>query len=62
MRRNIACLTFAPWKRRLDLTQVTDPVILEYKPAPETATEHRINLVMSAVLVSTVVGLWIYFR
>jgi len=61
-RRKVAGLTFATVAEKIDLTQVTDPVILEYKPAPETATAHRINLVMSAVLVSTVVGLWIYFR
>ena len=32
------------------------------KPAPESPTQHRINVALSAALVLTVVTLWIYFR
>jgi hypothetical protein len=32
------------------------------KPAHETPMEHTFNVVFSLVLLSTVIGLWIYFR
>jgi len=32
------------------------------KPAPESRTQHRINIALSAALVLTVLSLWIYFR
>ena len=62
-RRKLAGLTFATVDEKLDLSQV-DPVLLkpQYKPAAETATEHRWNVAFSVLLVVTVVGLWIYFR
>ena len=35
---------------------------ISWKPAAESPAQHRINVVISAVLVLTVVSLWIYFR
>jgi len=32
------------------------------KPAHETPTERRINIIFSLLLLATVIGLWIYFR
>src|SRR5438067_12824693 len=59
-RKKLAGLTFATVDEKMDLTQVARPVM--YKTAAETATEHKLNLVFSLRLLSTVVGLWIYFR
>jgi SSS family solute:Na+ symporter len=62
-RSKLAGLTFATVQERIDLTKV-EPVLLQdqYKPAPETATEHRVNLAFSFLLILSVVSLWIYFR
>ena len=62
-RRKIAGLTFATVDMKIDSSQI-DPVLLreQYKPAPETPMERRINIVMSLLLVATVVSLWVYFR
>ncbi|HET7209611.1 MAG TPA: sodium:solute symporter [Terriglobales bacterium] len=57
-RRKIAGLTFATVREKMDIT----PVRVSYKPAAETALEHRVNIVFSLALFATVVGLWIYFR
>jgi SSS family solute:Na+ symporter len=59
-RRKLAGLTFATVADKMDVTPLTPAT--EYKPAAETALEHRVNIVFSLVLVATVVGLWIYFR
>src|SRR5436190_10882359 len=59
-RKKLAGLTFATVDEKMDLTQVARPVV--YKPAAETAMEHKLNVVFSLALLSTVVGLWIYFR
>src|SRR5437868_8252296 len=59
-RKKLAGLTFATVDEKMDLTQVKRPVV--YKPAAETAMEHKLNIVFSLALISTVVGLWIYFR
>src|SRR4051812_2076330 len=58
--RKIAGLTFATVNLKVDTSQM-DPVLLraQYKPAPETPLERRINIAMSLLLVATVVGLWI---
>jgi len=58
-RRKLAGLTFATVDDKMDTTAVTAPA---FKPAAETAMEHRINVAFSLLLVATVVGLWIYFR
>ena len=62
-RRKIAGLTFATVDMKIDTSEV-DPILLreQYKPAPETPLERRINIAMSVLLVACVVGLWIYFR
>ena len=62
-RRRLGGLTFATVDEKMD-TSLVDPLLLtsEYKPAPETPAERRINIIFSALLVATVVGLWIYFR
>ncbi|HXE91659.1 MAG TPA: sodium:solute symporter [Terriglobales bacterium] len=60
-RARLAGLTFATLGSKIDVTALRDPVVLEYKPAPETPREHRINVAMSVLLVVTVVALWIYF-
>ena len=58
-RRKLAGLTFATVDEKMDVTSVHE---LRQKPAAETATEHRLNVIFSVALVATVVGLWIYFR
>jgi SSS family solute:Na+ symporter len=58
-RRKLAGLTFATVDEKLDTLAVGTP---QFKPAKETALEHRLNVVFSLALVATVVGLWIYFR
>jgi solute:Na+ symporter, SSS family len=57
-RRRLAGLTFATVGEKLDVIAL-EPA---RKPAAETATEHRVNMMFSLALVATVVGLWIYFR
>jgi solute:Na+ symporter, SSS family len=57
-RRRLAGLTFAT----VDMAIETAPAAA-VRPVPrETPRERQINLVFSALLVATVVGLWIYFR
>jgi hypothetical protein len=62
-RRKLAGLTFATVGEKLDVSEV-GPALRQprYKPASETALEHRLNIIFSLLLLSTVVGLWIYFR
>jgi solute:Na+ symporter, SSS family len=56
-RRKIAGLTFATVDEKLDTTVVGKPRLEK-----ETRTEHNINLAFTAVLLATVIGLWVYFR
>jgi len=57
-RRKLAGLTFATVDDKLDTMPVAD-----VRAVPrESRAEHRLNLAFTALLVSTVVGLWIYFR
>jgi SSS family solute:Na+ symporter len=58
-REKLAGLTFATVDDKLETVPVTGA-----KPAlaRETAGEHRLNVIFSALLVVTVVFLWIYFR
>jgi len=58
-RKRLAGLTFATVGDKMEVTAVSTP---QRKPAHETATEHRINVAFSALLLATVIGLWIYFR
>jgi hypothetical protein len=62
-RRKLAGLTFATVDEKMDTSEV-DPILLrsEYKPAPETPAERRINITFSVLLTATVFGLWVYFR
>ena len=57
--RNASGLTFATVDDKMDVTPVR---ALDYKPAAETAAEHRLNLIFSLALIATVVGLWFHFR
>jgi len=57
-RRKLAGLTFATVDDKLDAAGVAAAPAL----ARETATEHRVNVLFSAALLATVIGLWIYFR
>ena len=59
-RAKLAGLTFATVSERLELTAVQSPS--HYRPAAESRGEHRVNIVLSLLLLSTVVALWIYFR
>jgi len=59
-RKKLAGLTFATVGEKMDVVPVTPSAT--FKPAAETAMEHRINIVFSVALFLTVVGLWIYFR
>jgi hypothetical protein len=61
-RKKLAGLTFATAGDKLDVVEVAGQAKPRFKPAAETALEHRINLAFSVLLVATVVGLWIYFR
>ena len=61
-RARLAGLTFATVNAKVRTTAVNMLGTNAPKPPPETSTQHLINLVMSAVLVVTVVSLWIYFR
>jgi SSS family solute:Na+ symporter len=58
-RKKLAGLTFATVDEKIDTITVD---ARQRKPVHETATEHRVNVVFSVLLVATVVGLWIYFR
>jgi len=58
-RKKLAGLTFATVDDKMDTVPVAPTT---YKPAAETALEHKINVIFSLLLVGTVVGLWIYFR
>src|SRR5712691_10557874 len=57
--KNLAGLTFATVDDKMEVTPVRT---MEYKPAAETAMEHRMNIAFSLGLFCTVVGLWVYFR
>jgi SSS family solute:Na+ symporter len=57
-RKKLAGLTFATVDEKMDTTPVRETP----KLAHETRREHQINVAFSALLVATVVGLWIYFR
>jgi len=59
-RKKLAGLTFATVGEKMDVVPITPSAT--YKPAAETPTEHRINIVFSLALLFTVIGLWIYFR
>ena len=61
-RKKIAGLTFATVNERVDLAEVRDPAVLQYRPPPEKPYQHKLNVFFSALLVATVIGLWIYFR
>jgi SSS family solute:Na+ symporter len=58
-RKRLAGLTFATVDEKMEALAVGTPV---RKPAHETPTEHRINVVFSLLLLATVISLWIYFR
>ena len=57
-RQRLAGLTFATVNQKLDVI----PLGSVRKPAAESASERRINVMFSLALLATVVGLWIYFR
>ncbi|MBZ5701658.1 MAG: sodium:solute symporter [Acidobacteriia bacterium] len=56
-REKIAGLTFATVNQKLQTTELHTVHL-----ARETRREHRLNLAFTALLLATVVGLWIYFR
>jgi SSS family solute:Na+ symporter len=56
-RRKLAGLTFATVDDKIDTQEVTKVAL-----ARESATEHKLNVAFSLLLLATVVGLWIYFR
>ena len=58
-RKRLGGLTFATVGEKMEVIPIQP---LRQKPAAETTTEHRINVVLSLALVVTVVGLWINFR
>jgi solute:Na+ symporter, SSS family len=57
-RRKLAGLTFATVDEKLETTPVQ---AVKFKPASETAAEHRMNIVFSLLLLATVIVLWIHF-
>jgi solute:Na+ symporter, SSS family len=57
-RKRLGGLTFATVDDKIESTNA----LRLHKPAKETPFEHRVNVVLSALLVATVVSLWIYFR
>jgi len=57
-RKRLGGLTFATVDDKIESTNA----LRLHKPAKETPFEHRVNVVLSTLLVATVVGLWIYFR
>jgi solute:Na+ symporter, SSS family len=58
-RKQLAGLTFATVDDKIETSTVGIP---QRKPAHETPTEHRINVIASLLLLATVISLWIYFR
>ena len=56
-RKKLAGLTFATVGEKMDIEGVARVSL-----ARETRTEHLMNVAFTLVLLSTVVGLWIYFR
>src|ERR1700751_2653453 len=56
-RKKLAGLTFATVGEKMDIEGVARVSL-----ARETQTEHLMNVAFTLVLLSTVVGLWIYFR
>jgi SSS family solute:Na+ symporter len=56
-RKKLAGLTFATVNDKMDIM----PVVGQYKPAAETAREHKLNVVFSVILVLTIVLLYIKF-
>jgi len=58
-RKKLAGLTFATVDEKME---VLPSHAVARKPAAETPSERRLNIAFSALLVATVVGLWIYFR
>ena len=56
-RKKLAGLTFATVNDKMDIM----PVVGQYKPAAETAREHKFNVVFSVILVLTIVLLYIKF-
>ncbi|MBI1738401.1 MAG: hypothetical protein HYR58_04060, partial [Acidobacteria bacterium] len=58
-RAKLAGLTFATVDEKIDTTGVA---VRKVTLRSETLLEHRLNMAFSALLVATVVGLWIYFR
>ena len=58
-RLKLGGLTFATVDEKIDITPVEGHA---RKPAHETATERRMNIAFSLLLLATVIGLWIYFR
>jgi solute:Na+ symporter, SSS family len=56
-RRKLAGLTFATVDDKIDTQEVTRVSL-----ARESATEHKLNVAFSLLLVATVIALWIYFR
>src|SRR5256712_6006566 len=59
-RKRLAGLTFATVDDKIETVAVGGPP--PRKPAHETPMEHTFNVVFSLLLLSTVIGLWIYFR
>ncbi|HEX4972568.1 MAG TPA: sodium:solute symporter [Steroidobacteraceae bacterium] len=58
-RRKLAGLTFATVDDKIDTQQVA---VTRVSLARESATEHKLNVAFSLLLIATVIGLWIYFR
>jgi SSS family solute:Na+ symporter len=58
-RKRLAGLTFATVDEKMEAVAVGTPV---RKPAHETPTERRVNIIFSLLLLATVISLWIYFR
>jgi SSS family solute:Na+ symporter len=57
-RRKLAGLTFATVDDKIDVAPVSGAPAL----ARETATEHKLNLAFTVLLLATVIGLWVNFR
>src|SRR5713226_8633648 len=58
-RKRLAGLTFATVDEKMEAVAVGTAV---RKPAHETPTERRVNVIFSLLLLATVISLWIYFR
>jgi SSS family solute:Na+ symporter len=54
-------LTFATVNQKLEV-QSAGPLTRMSHLSRESVTEHRLNLIFSVLLASSVIGLWIYFR